>query len=302
MTTPNRCQFWNCDETIRRNHFLCREHYAGYEAGAMDRCSSCGSYKDTDYDVCLNCYRQTAGAWASSRSNAAPPGDKPDEALLEGLCSLRRDLARRNRLQEFMVFSNETLAEMAAVRPMTPEAMLAINGVGPAKLERYGPDFLRVIRESISEPPARENPQPLPRPDSVPRDDREFATDKDTGVFFVYILLMEGAEYYIGQTNDILARLYEHRNNMTQSTRRRNPKLQWFTTVSTRREAADLERHLQQLNSNDSSRRQLIRLVVQFRQLVAELDYEPHQPTGESAVRESRLPYSGVAPPSTRPR
>ena len=49
-----------------------------------------------------------------------------------------------------MVFSNETLEEMARIRPMTREAMLTIPGVGPSKLERYGPDFLRHTRASRS--------------------------------------------------------------------------------------------------------------------------------------------------------
>ncbi len=76
MTTPNQCQFWDCKETIRRNYFLCSPHYSRYEAGMIDQCKSCGQYKDAKDDVCLNCYGQTASAWASSRYNATNGGDE----------------------------------------------------------------------------------------------------------------------------------------------------------------------------------------------------------------------------------
>ena len=138
MTMPNQCQFWNCGETLsRRDHFLCYDHYTEYQEGRIDECPQCDSYKGANYPVCRNCERQPA---------VAPPGGSSDAALLEELRDLRRNLARVNRLQEFMVFSNDTLEQMAQMRPTTERAMLAISGIGPAKLERYGADVLRVIR------------------------------------------------------------------------------------------------------------------------------------------------------------
>ena len=304
MSTPNQCQFWDCDETIRRDHFLCFDHYTKYEIGVVDCCPSCGRYKYTPYAVCLTCRQQgqTAEARSPSRSAPAPPGGQPDEALFEELRALRRNLARAYSLQDYMVFSNETLAEMAAVRPMSPEAMLAINGVGPTKLERYGPDFLYVIRESVPEPPVKEHRQPPPRPNTVQRDNREFPADKEADRFFVYILLLTGGEYYIGQTREIDERMHEHRNNMSQSTKGREPKLQWFTTVDTRSQAADLESELQELNSNPTDRRKITRLVADFKRLAVQLDYTPHRPAAENTVQERPLPYGGMTPPSTRRR
>lgn len=152
MTTPNQCQFWDCDETLnRRDHFLCYDHYTGYQEGRIDECPQCGSYKRVNYPACRNCERQPA---------AAPPGGSPDAALLEELRVLRRNLARTYELQEFMVFSNATLDQLAAVRPTTERAMLEISGIGPAKMERYGADVLRVIRASVSAPPGRASRRP----------------------------------------------------------------------------------------------------------------------------------------------
>ena len=151
MTTPNQCQFWDCAEIIRRNHFLCSLHYEGYEMGLINQCPPCGHYKDAEYEVCRNCYRQPA---------AAPRTGASEVALLEELRDLRRNLARANRLQEFMVFSNDTLEQLAQIRPTTERAMLAISGIGPANLERYGADVLRVIRASVSAPSGRESRRP----------------------------------------------------------------------------------------------------------------------------------------------
>ena len=216
MTTPNQCQFWDCTETIRRNYFLCSNHYPRYAQGAIDQCPECGTYKAANYEVCLNCYRQaqTAGTAAPSQDNAAP--------------------------------------------------------AAPDKL--------------------------------VERDDREFPTDKDADSFFVYILLLDGGEYYIGQTREIHERLHEHLNGMSQSTSGRSPKLQWFTEVPTRREAADLEQYLQELNINASRRREITRLVARFKQLAEQLDYTPHRSTAQTADREQRVPYGGVRPPSSQLR
>lgn len=72
MTMPNLCQFWDCTETTgRRNYFLCPNHYPGYQAGTIDKCPGCGSYKDAKFGVCFNCRR---------RSTAAPPVGSTDGA------------------------------------------------------------------------------------------------------------------------------------------------------------------------------------------------------------------------------
>lgn len=226
----------------------------------------------------------------------------PDQSLLEELRTLRSRLAKTEGTAQYRVFSNDTLAEMAKTRPVTSEAMLAITGVGPAKLERYGQEFLRVIRERTRVNAGQQSPQPSPVTNNPQRDNREFPADQDADRFFVYILLMNNGEYYVGQTREIHERLHEHRNNMSQSTKGKEPKLQWFTTVQTRNEAADLETELQQLNSNPTNRREINRLIVDFKQLSDQLDYTPHGSQEHATVQERRLPYGGVTPPSTRRR
>ncbi len=68
-----------------------------------------------------------------------------DEALFARLRALRKRLADERRVPAYVVFSDATLAEMAARRPRTNVDLLAVNGVGQAKLERYGDAFLEAI-------------------------------------------------------------------------------------------------------------------------------------------------------------
>ncbi|MBI5156914.1 MAG: ATP-dependent DNA helicase RecQ [Acidimicrobiia bacterium] len=65
--------------------------------------------------------------------------------LFESLKALRRRLADERGVPAYVVFSDATLLAMADARPTTPAGLLAIPGVGPVKLERYGEAFLEVL-------------------------------------------------------------------------------------------------------------------------------------------------------------
>ena len=73
-----------------------------------------------------------------------------DEALFDALRALRKQLADEQNVPAYVVFSDATLAEMAARRPGTSAGLLEVNGVGQTKLERYGDAFLAVIAEQAS--------------------------------------------------------------------------------------------------------------------------------------------------------
>jgi len=71
-----------------------------------------------------------------------------DEDLFERLRELRRSLAADQNVPAYVVFSDRSLADMAARKPQTPEEMLAVHGVGEAKLAKYGAIFLEEIGQS----------------------------------------------------------------------------------------------------------------------------------------------------------
>ena len=75
MTTQSQCQFWDCCESIRRNHFLCSKHYPRYQAGTIDQCPACGGYKQRRYDVCGNCHDPIATPEDAAGST---PGQKSE--------------------------------------------------------------------------------------------------------------------------------------------------------------------------------------------------------------------------------
>ncbi|HZL64852.1 MAG TPA: DNA helicase RecQ [Thermoleophilia bacterium] len=88
--------------------------------------------------------KQRKAADRSARA-AALAGLEVDEPLFERLRALRKRLADEQRVPAYVVFSDATLAEMAARKPATEEALLEVSGVGQSKLQRYGDAFLEVI-------------------------------------------------------------------------------------------------------------------------------------------------------------
>jgi len=71
-----------------------------------------------------------------------------DQKLFDILRELRKELADRDSVPAYIVFSDKTLKEMSVKRPVTKSQMLKINGVGEVKFERYGKIFLEKIREN----------------------------------------------------------------------------------------------------------------------------------------------------------
>ncbi|MFO7605074.1 MAG: DNA helicase RecQ [Desulfurivibrionaceae bacterium] len=70
-----------------------------------------------------------------------------DEELFEKLRRLRKELADAADVPPFVVFGDKTLVEMAALLPKDDTELLNIHGVGASKLEKYGAEFLKAIRD-----------------------------------------------------------------------------------------------------------------------------------------------------------
>ena len=69
-----------------------------------------------------------------------------DADLFNALKACRAQLAVKQKVPHYVVFPDATLAAFATRRPLTPDAMSSVPGVGPVKLERYAEPFLNVIR------------------------------------------------------------------------------------------------------------------------------------------------------------
>jgi len=72
------------------------------------------------------------------------------EQIFEALRALRKEIATKEGVPPYIVFSDKTLKEMASYLPTNKEQMLQINGVGEVKFERYGEAFLEALSEFVN--------------------------------------------------------------------------------------------------------------------------------------------------------
>jgi len=89
--------------------------------------------------------KTTASAIARKQGTAV---DIEDQTLWNALRACRKRLAEEQGVPPYVIFHDATLREMLEFRPLTPEQLLSITGVGHSKLERFGDEFLAVIREA----------------------------------------------------------------------------------------------------------------------------------------------------------
>jgi DNA helicase-2/ATP-dependent DNA helicase PcrA len=83
----------------------------------------------------------------------APLRSKREKPVIEqtptvqALKEWRLARARADEVPAYVVFNDRTLAELAEQTPRTIAELAAIPGIGPAKLERYGPELLARLAE-----------------------------------------------------------------------------------------------------------------------------------------------------------
>lgn len=72
-----------------------------------------------------------------------------DERLFKHLRQVRQELARRQGKPPYIVMTDTTLRQVAAVRPRTLEAFGGISGIGEYKMRKYGPHFIKAIDDFL---------------------------------------------------------------------------------------------------------------------------------------------------------
>jgi len=127
------------------------------DAAATNRCEQCDNclalkHEAVPVKAALKDLRKRVSRGGGGRAAAKPPSPEADEmtaaqrSLLDALRALRTSIARRDAVPAYVVFADRTLREMARSRPVTAGALADVYGVGPAKMEKYGEEFLSVIR------------------------------------------------------------------------------------------------------------------------------------------------------------
>ncbi len=100
---------------------------------------------DVRVDLILPPRQEGGGRRRKGAAGAAlnPVGDP----LFDALRALRRDLAQEQGVPPYVIFHDSVLREMAATRPANRAELGGIGGVGARKLDAYGEQFLKVIRQ-----------------------------------------------------------------------------------------------------------------------------------------------------------
>ncbi len=80
-------------------------------------------------------------------SSVFPKQTEENDALFEKLRALRKELADRQRIPPYIVLSDKCLHLIATSKPETIEEFEKISGIGEYKKEKYGKDFIELIRK-----------------------------------------------------------------------------------------------------------------------------------------------------------
>ena len=141
VTREKTVRLFNLAESTRCRH----QTLAAYFDERIERCgTSCDACLGRDLGALLG---SAPGRTATPRGTTKVHIDaEPNAELYEELRVLRRSIADAEGVPPYIVFSDAVLRAMAAAVPATERELLAISGVGPVKLERYGSRFLELLR------------------------------------------------------------------------------------------------------------------------------------------------------------
>jgi ATP-dependent DNA helicase RecQ len=95
--------------------------------------------------VMLGAQAARVAATVPSEPSIAAPAD-PE--LIKRLKRWREEVRAREHVPAFRVLSNAALDELARARPKSVDGLLAVKGIGPAKVEQYGEALLELLSGS----------------------------------------------------------------------------------------------------------------------------------------------------------
>ena len=74
-----------------------------------------------------------------------------DEELFSILKDLRKKLSKQKDVPPFVIFQDPSLEDMAIQYPITIDELQNISGVGSGKAQRYGEEFIEIIKKYVEE-------------------------------------------------------------------------------------------------------------------------------------------------------
>ena len=88
---------------------------------------------------------------AAAAAAAARGGGGGDPQLLAMLKDLRKDVAKKLRLQPWVIFGDPSLEDMSIMYPITVDELKNCQGVGEGKARKFGKEFLQLIAKYVEE-------------------------------------------------------------------------------------------------------------------------------------------------------
>ena len=112
---------------------------------AINGLRSAAQFAILEYTLEIDKYKMNVKTRTSKKEKL----DSVEDEVFEKFRALRFEIASKNEIPAYIVFSDKTLIEFASKLPQNREEMLDVNGVGEVKYERYGEEFLTLCRELI---------------------------------------------------------------------------------------------------------------------------------------------------------
>lgn len=97
---------------------------------------------------CRVCGEPLIGTTALKLQRCGACPSDVDTELLERLRDWRGEVAKRQGVPSYVIFTDATLTAIAEQRPADAAALVGIPGIGARKLDRYGPDVLALVSDS----------------------------------------------------------------------------------------------------------------------------------------------------------
>ena len=109
------------------------------------------SFLEEPYQLMLTEDREFSEGEDDDDDAAASRGGGGDTQLLAMLKDLRKDVARRHKLQPWVIFGDPSLDDMSIMYPMTYDELKNCQGVGEGKARKFGKEFIELIARYVEE-------------------------------------------------------------------------------------------------------------------------------------------------------
>jgi ATP-dependent DNA helicase RecQ len=118
--------------------------------------------------------RDTQDSVGDSPRPSPTPSTKILEStpLIEALQTYRTSQAKLEGMPPYIIYSNKVLTSIAEQKPTTLDALLEIDGVGKAKVEKYGAAILEIVAHG-NVPSPDQSPKPKKPRDTTPQKEFE---------------------------------------------------------------------------------------------------------------------------------